>query len=78
MRVSFRTKRINHKVKSCLVPKASTSDEELLVDETRPISSSSSSSSSTSSSLSHIGRTNEQPTHGILKAPSGEPYMSFH
>ncbi|CAF1088060.1 unnamed protein product [Rotaria sordida] len=45
------TKRINHKMKPCLVHRTSTSDEEL--------------------QNQLISRINEQPTHGILKAPSG-------
>ncbi|CAF4994390.1 unnamed protein product [Rotaria sp. Silwood1] len=45
------TKRINNKMKPCLVHRTSTSDEEL---------------------QNHlISRINEQPTHGILKVPSG-------
>ena len=44
-------KRTNNKMKSCLVHRASTSDEEL---------------------QNHlVSRLSEQPTHGILKAPSG-------
>jgi hypothetical protein len=46
-----RTKRLNNKMKPCLVHRTSTSDEEL---------------------QNHlISRINEQPTHGILKVPSG-------
>ena len=48
---SSRTKRVNNKMKPCLVHRTSTSDEEL---QTQLIS-----------------RINEQPTHGILKVPSG-------
>ena len=48
-------------MKPCLVHKTSTSDEELQSNENHPLGSSSSS-----------GRANEQPTHGILKAPSGK------
>jgi BTB/POZ domain-containing protein 10 len=45
------SKRINNKMKPCLVHRTSTSDEEL---------------------QNHfISRSNEQPTHGILKVPSG-------
>ena len=47
----FSSKRMNNKMKPCLVHRTSTSDEEL---------------------QNHlISRMNEQPTHGILKAPSG-------
>lgn len=48
-------------MKPCLVHKTSTSDEELQSNETNEIISSS----------THTGRLNEQPTHGILKVPSG-------
>jgi hypothetical protein len=58
----YRTKRINNKMKPCLVHKTSTSDEELQSHETNQIISSS----------VHIGRSYEQPTHGILKVPSGK------
>ncbi|CAF0800842.1 unnamed protein product [Adineta steineri] len=51
-------KRINNKMKPCLVNKTSTSDEELQSNESNPI-------------ISNTGRSNEQPTHGILKVPSG-------
>ena len=57
----FRTKRINHKMKPCLVQKPSTSDEEIQSNENQPIL-----------SLSNRGRVIEQPPHGILKVPSGE------
>jgi len=59
---SYRIKRINNKMKPCLVHKISTSDEELQSNETNQIISSS----------IHTGRSNEQPTHGILKVPSGK------
>jgi hypothetical protein len=62
---SYRTKRINNKMKPCLVHKTSTSDEELQSNETNQIISSS----------IHTGRSNEQPTHGILKVPSGKIYF---
>ncbi|CAF4848248.1 unnamed protein product, partial [Rotaria magnacalcarata] len=46
-------------MKPCLVQKPSTSDEELL-DETNHVKLLS----------THVGRSHEQPTHGILKVPS--------
>ena len=51
--LSSRTKRLNNKMKPCLVQRTSTSDEEL---------------------QHHLmtARINEQPTHGILKVPSGK------
>ncbi|CAF4730570.1 unnamed protein product [Rotaria socialis] len=55
------TKRVNNKMKPCLVQKTSTSDEELLLDETNHVR----------LLTSHVGRSYEQPTHGILKVPSG-------
>ena len=48
-------------MKPCLVNKTSTSDEELQSSEPNRIPLSS----------AHTGRSNEQPTHGILKIPSG-------
>lgn len=51
-----RLKRLSNKMKPCLVNKTSTSDEELQSNETG----------------THPGRSNEQPTHGILKVPSGK------
>ncbi|CAF4216684.1 unnamed protein product, partial [Rotaria magnacalcarata] len=48
-------------MKPCLVQKPSTSDEELLLDETNHVKLLS----------THVGRSHEQPTHGILKVPSG-------
>jgi hypothetical protein len=52
-------------MKPCLVHKTSTSDEELQSNETNQII----------SSLTNIGRSNEQPTHGILKVPSGKIFF---
>jgi hypothetical protein len=57
---SNRIKRINNKMKPCLVHKTSTSDEELQSNEINP--------------SIQTGRSNEQPTHGILKVPSGETF----
>jgi hypothetical protein len=54
-------------MKPCLVHKTSTSDEELQSNETNQII----------SSLTNIGRSNEQPTHGILKVPSGKIFFFF-
>jgi hypothetical protein len=54
---SIRIKRVNNKMKPCLVNKTSTSDEELQLNETTQLISSS---------------TNTGPTHGILKVPSGK------
>jgi hypothetical protein len=45
-------------MKPCLVHKTSTSDEELQSNEINP--------------SIQTGRSNEQPTHGILKVPSGK------
>ena len=53
-------------MKPCLVNKTSTSDEELQLSETNRIP----------LSPAHIGRSYEQPTHGILKIPSGN-YIDF-
>jgi hypothetical protein len=47
-------------MKPCLVHKTSTSDEELQSNEINP--------------SIQTGRSNEQPTHGILKVPSGETF----
>lgn len=54
-------------MKSCLVQKTSTSDEELQLNETNH----------SRSSSSHLGRSQEQPTHGILKVPSGKTIVFF-
>ncbi len=51
-------------MKPCLVNKTSTSDEELQLNESNQIP-------------SNTGRANEQPTHGILKVPSGKKFWSF-
>ncbi len=59
----YRTKRINNKMKPCLVHKTSTSDEELQSNETNQIT----------SSLTQTG-----PTHGILKVPSGSTSPELH
>lgn len=53
-------------MKPCLVHKTSTSDEELQSNENNQLISSS----------AHTGRSNEQPTHGILKVPSGIKFIS--
>lgn len=58
-----RAKRPNHKIKPCLVNKASTSDEELQSNDANQLSTS-------------LGRSSEQPTHGILKVPSGKTCLS--
>ncbi|CAF1304224.1 unnamed protein product [Adineta ricciae] len=55
-------KRLNDKMKPCLVNKTLTSDEELQLNETG----------------THPGRSNEQPTHGILKVPSGSTSPELH
>lgn len=64
---SYSSKRINNKMKPCLVQKTSTSDEELQLNETNNMTTSS----------AYAGRSNEQPTHGILKVPSGKEIILF-